>query len=84
MIFKVQHYKEKFDAVYIDGGHEFEDALKDIINSKSLSTRETRLLVDDVIYQDNSNLHHANKGPTKAWAQMVDEGFLKSLMETSQ
>lgn len=72
-------YKEKFDAVYIDGGHEFEDALKDIINSKSLSTQETRLLVDDVIYQDNSNLYHANKGPTKAWAQLVEEGFLKHI-----
>ena len=72
-------YNEKFDAVYIDGGHEFEDALKDIINSKSLSTQETIVLVDDVVYQDNTNLYHANKGSTRAWAQLVEEGFLKHI-----
>jgi predicted O-methyltransferase YrrM len=39
--------QEKFDLIYIDGGHELSNAFNDISNCKLLAHKDTILLIDD-------------------------------------
>lgn len=72
-------FEDKFDLIYVDGGHKFEDALQDIINCRLFSTEDTYLLVDDVIYNTRNKHDHINSGPSKAWAKLINEGFVSHI-----
>lgn len=50
-----KRFPERFDLIYIDGSHEFENVVGDILNTKPLAHNETVLWMDDyhfyTIYQ---------------------------------
>lgn len=71
-----KNLKNKFDLIYIDGGHEYKDASQDIVNSKQLAHKKTLLIVDDVVDINVQNLDHTNTGPTKAWQDFVEEKII--------
>ena len=43
---------DKFDMIHIDGGHGYTYAFNDIINSKSLATLNTLLIIDDANFSN--------------------------------
>tara|TARA_B100000886_G_C20426284_1_gene494225 strand:+ start:2443 stop:3204 length:762 start_codon:yes stop_codon:yes gene_type:complete len=69
----------EFDVIFIDGGHEYNDALQDIINCRKLANRKTVLLLDDVLYNNQNNIYHFNSGPTKAWNELISKNFISKL-----
>jgi hypothetical protein len=66
----------KFDLIFIDGGHQDDIPLKDIINSRRLArSNETIVAIDDICRVPARHAHYTVE-PTKAWEQMVDAGFI--------
>ena len=56
----------KFDIIFIDGGHVYDIANADILNCKNIAQEKTIVILDDTI--DEAKLMNIwNKGPTKAW-----------------
>ena len=47
--FAAVHSTEKFDLIFIDGGHSLECCLSDIQNCSKLAHRETLVLIDDYV-----------------------------------
>ena len=74
-----KHNQNKFDLIYIDGGHEYEDAIQDILNSKKLAHEDTVLMVDDVVNEDSQNITHSNIGPSKAWKELIANKLITPL-----
>ena len=68
---------ERYDLIFIDGGHSLEVATEDIKNCKPLAHPNTIVIMDDVVKQKTLRCHW-NDGPTTAWdnaiqANIVDE-----------
>jgi len=68
-----------FDLIFIDGGHDYETALADLINCKQMANENTILIMDDVI-QENINLATGwTEGPTKAWKYCKDNNIITEI-----
>ncbi|MCH1611942.1 MAG: class I SAM-dependent methyltransferase [Flavobacteriales bacterium] len=59
-----------FDLIYIDGNHEYEYAMADMLNCKKFASPESIVMLDDVILSDDYR-SLANSGPTKVWKELV-------------
>ena len=66
-----------YDLIFIDGGHSYEDAYQDIVNSKKISNepKNTLIIVDDIEKTLNHQAEH-NIGPTNAWNKLVEMNFI--------
>ena len=69
--YRAQHPDTFFDIVFIDGGHEYEQAREDISNMKALSHPETWVIVDDL-----TPWFWWGEGPTRAWIEAVSQGTI--------
>lgn len=47
--YTASHPNEKFDLIFIDGGHSLECCLSDILSCRQLAHRETIVLIDDYV-----------------------------------
>jgi predicted O-methyltransferase YrrM len=61
----------RFDLIFIDGGHTYEVARADLRNMRAMATRETILVVDDIMPWKLCGV-----GPTRAWLEAVREGLV--------
>ena len=66
-----------FDFIFIDGGHQGDIPLKDIMNSLRLARDEKNIVAIDDISRDPSRQAHYTIEPTKAWSQMVSAGNIR-------
>jgi len=68
-----------FDFIFIDGGHQGDIPMKDILNSMRLARDERSIVAIDDISRDPSRQVHYTVEPTKAWSQMVSTGNIREL-----
>lgn len=66
----------KFDLIFIDGGHQDDIPLKDILNSQRLARDDRTIVAIDDICRSQARHAHYTVEPTKAWDQMVVTGVI--------
>ena len=67
----------QFDLIFIDGGHQNDIPMKDILNSQRLARDGRTVVAIDDISRDPSRQAHYTIQPTKAWSQMVSAGVIR-------
>ena len=72
---------KKFDLIFIDGGHDYEIAFNDLLNSKKLSHDKTLIIMDDIII-DKNLIQDWNIGPTKAWSELKIKNIINEIGHT--
>lgn len=65
------HPEDKFDLIFIDGGHHYDVSRSDLIESFGLSHRQTVLVMDDMV-----PWLVWGYGPTRAWSELTNCGFI--------
>jgi len=63
---------ERFDLIFIDGGHAYEIAKQDIENMKDLATPQAAVIMDDL-----TPWLRWGEGPSKAWREALAEGLVR-------
>ena len=66
----------RFDFIFIDGGHQNDIPMKDILNSQRLARDDQTVVAIDDISRDPSRQAHYTVQPTQAWSQMVRAGVI--------
>lgn len=61
----------RFDLIFIDGGHTYEVAKSDLLNMRSMATRDTIVVMDDI-----TPWKPCGVGPTRAWLKAVKDGLI--------
>ena len=69
--------ESKMDLIFIDGGHDYETAQNDLINCMNLSHKDTILIMDDTIINNNANIADWNIGPTQAWNKLKSYNLIE-------
>jgi len=67
----------RFDLIFIDGGHQRDVPLKDILNSQRLAAGPHTIVATDDICRVPERHAHYTVEPTKAWDQMVTAGMIE-------
>lgn len=69
--YRRQHPETSFDLVFIDGGHEYEQAREDISTMRALSHPGTHVVIDDL-----TPWFWWGEGPTRAWTEAISQGLI--------
>jgi predicted O-methyltransferase YrrM len=69
----------KFDVLFIDGNHEYDAALRDLVNCAHVAAPNAFVIFDDVVLTEE-NMQSWTKGPTDAWKTMVSNNKIKHLL----
>ena len=82
-VFAKNNPSVKFDLIFIDGGHDFDTALKDLQHCKQLAHADTLVVMDDTQFSLNHPFESYNIGPTLAWSLMVKNGHIEEIEHAS-
>jgi predicted O-methyltransferase YrrM len=66
----------KFDVLFIDGNHEYNAALGDLMNCVNVAAPDAFVLLDDVVLSEE-NKRDWTIGPTNAWTHMVTNNKIR-------
>lgn len=72
--YRAQNPDVAFDIVFIDGGHEYEQARADILNMRALSHPGTSVIVDDL-----TPWLWWGEGPTRAWTEAISQEIIEPI-----
>lgn len=85
----IKKNNNKFDIIFIDGGHEYKNAKGDLLNCKMLAHEKTIVIMDDTVKKkrrwddtvkrNRYAIKHWNKGPNKAWMEGIRDNIIKEL-----
>lgn len=78
MISDNNRQQQQFDLIFIDGGHDYETAIGDILNCKQLADSETIVILDDTAFEP-SYVRHYTIGPTKAWLEAIKQNHITEI-----
>ena len=67
-----------FDAIFVDGGHEYPIAYADLSNCFALAHNDTIVMIDDTVYTETWQAGHTI-GPTAAWENHIRMGKIIEL-----
>lgn len=67
----------RFDFIFIDGGHQDDIPIKDILNSHRLVRDEDTIVAIDDICRDKQRHAQYTIEPTNSWDQMISAGVIK-------
>jgi predicted O-methyltransferase YrrM len=67
----------KMDLIFIDGGHDYETAIDDLMNCRNLSHKDTILIMDDTIMNSYYDITDWNIGPTQAWNKIKSYNLIE-------
>ena len=70
--------KTKFDIIFIDGGHDYEIAHKDLNNCMKLAHEDTIVILDDTNYTKKWE-QEWTIGPTKAWIDYINNDKISEI-----
>jgi predicted O-methyltransferase YrrM len=68
----------KYDLIFIDGGHQYQVAKADLSNCKRLAHSDTIVVMDDTMYRKDWETEWTI-GPTRAWQEGLKSGLIKEL-----
>ena len=73
-----EHPNHSCDLIAIDGGHQFQVALSDVLNFQQMSSCDNIVMMDDVFqkYSDEWGTHHVD-GARDSWLQAISSGIIK-------
>lgn len=71
-----QFPNERFDLLFIDGGHSYETALSDLNCCLTLAHKDSVIVMDDTIYVPNWEKDYSI-GPTTVWKEAVANEFIR-------
>jgi len=71
-----QHPEKKFDVIFIDGDHTHEGSMYDILHCRTLSHKDTLVIMDDIVVEE-ANSEEWTTGPTLTWSEAVSTGIIE-------
>jgi FkbM family methyltransferase len=69
----------RFDFIFIDGGHQEDIPMKDILNSQRLAAGSHTIVAIDDICRNQERQKHYTVEPSKAWNQMISAGVVEEI-----
>ncbi len=70
--------EEKYDLIFIDGGHSYEVARADLLNCKRFAHKDTIVIMDDTIYKKEWEREYTI-GPTRAWVEGIKNNMITEI-----
>ena len=67
---------DKYDFIFIDGGHDYKTCLNDLTKCRNLATNDCIIYMDDLVYENPKTW---NKGVNRVWEEQKEKHFIEEI-----